>query len=147
MYSDKLEKMIAMAIEDGVMEDEDYQVICKAATEEGIDIDELNLYVNSRLKKQKNIISNENNLHQPIDKECIEKENITGSPEEGENKSNNILGKAKEGAKDGLLGIIYIVLGYQHFSGGGIFSVIIWLICLPFILIWRALQLFFAFFI
>lgn len=54
MYSNKLERMISMALVNGVMDESDRQVINKVATAEGVDLDELQLYINSLAKKQRN---------------------------------------------------------------------------------------------
>ena len=46
--------MISMALVNGVMDESDRQVINKVATAEGVDLDELQLYINSLAKKQRN---------------------------------------------------------------------------------------------
>ncbi len=52
LYSEKLERLIQMSIEDGVVDDASWAVLLRKANEEGVDPDELTLYVNSLLKKQ-----------------------------------------------------------------------------------------------
>ena len=52
MYSEKLERLIQLSIEDGVIDETENSVLIKCAKEEGVDIDELTLYVNSLLKKR-----------------------------------------------------------------------------------------------
>lgn len=47
MYSEKLERLIQLSIEDGVIDETENAVLIKCAKEEGVDIDELTLYVNS----------------------------------------------------------------------------------------------------
>lgn len=47
----------------------------------------------------------------------------------GKKKENNIAG--------GIVAIIADYLAYDYFEGLGIIGVILWLICLPFILIWK----------
>lgn len=54
MYSKKLEEMISMALVDGAMDESDRQVINKVAVAEGVDLDELQWYINSLAKKQRN---------------------------------------------------------------------------------------------
>lgn len=52
MYSEKLERLIQLSIEDGVIDGTENSVLIKCAKEEGVDIDELTLYVNSLVKKR-----------------------------------------------------------------------------------------------
>lgn len=52
MYSKKLEQLIKLSIEDGVIDETENSVLIKCAKEEGVDIDELTLYVNSLVKKR-----------------------------------------------------------------------------------------------
>lgn len=52
MYSEKLERLIQLSIEDGVIDETENAVLIKCAKEEGVDIDELTLYVNSLVKKR-----------------------------------------------------------------------------------------------
>ncbi len=54
IMTEKLERMINMALVDGVMDESDRQLINKVATAEGIDPDELQLYIKSIAKKQRN---------------------------------------------------------------------------------------------
>lgn len=51
MYSEKLERLIQLSIEDGEVDDASWAILLKKANEEGVDPDELTLYVNSLLKK------------------------------------------------------------------------------------------------
>ena len=52
MYSKKLERLIQLSIEDGVIDETENSVLIKCAKEEGVDIDELTIYVNSLVKKR-----------------------------------------------------------------------------------------------
>jgi len=51
MYSAQLEKLIAMAIEDGDITDEDIAMLRRRAEKEGVDPDELEFVVRKRIKK------------------------------------------------------------------------------------------------
>lgn len=51
MYSEKLERLIQLSIEDGEVDDASWAILLKKANEEGVAPDELTLYVNSLLKK------------------------------------------------------------------------------------------------
>ncbi|MDR0927302.1 MAG: hypothetical protein LBO69_06000 [Ignavibacteria bacterium] len=52
MYSEKLEKLIEMALSDGKYSEKELLVIFKQASEEGIDTDEFEMYLNSKLKEK-----------------------------------------------------------------------------------------------
>lgn len=53
LYSPALEKLIAMAIEDGEISDDDLSILARRAEKEGIDPDEFILVVKMRLKKKR----------------------------------------------------------------------------------------------
>lgn len=53
MYSEQLEMLIDMTIEDGVITDKEKEVLMKRAEKEGVDPDELELYIQFKLKKLK----------------------------------------------------------------------------------------------
>ncbi len=59
MYSEKLERLIQLSIEDGVIDETENAVLIKCAKEEGVDIDELTLYVNSLVKKRQRELESE----------------------------------------------------------------------------------------
>ena len=59
MYSEKLERLIQLSIEDGEVDDASWAILLKKVNEEGVDPDELTLYVNSLLKKQNRAKSTE----------------------------------------------------------------------------------------
>ena len=49
MYSDKIEQLIKAALADGVLTDKEKQILFKRAQEEGIDLDEFEMVLDSRL--------------------------------------------------------------------------------------------------
>lgn len=49
MYSDKIEQLIRAALADGVLTDKEKQILFKRAQEEGIDLDEFEMVLDSRL--------------------------------------------------------------------------------------------------
>ena len=53
MYSKELETLIEAAIEDGTIDETAQAVLIKRAEREGVDINELTIYVNSLLKKRR----------------------------------------------------------------------------------------------
>lgn len=53
MYSEQLEMLIDMTIEDGVVTDKEMEILKRRAEKEGIDPDELEMYVQYKLKKAK----------------------------------------------------------------------------------------------
>lgn len=59
MYSEKLERLIQLSIEDGMIDETENSVLINCAKEEGVDIDELTLYVNSLLKKRQRELESE----------------------------------------------------------------------------------------
>lgn len=53
MFSEELEELIEIAIADGELTDKKRQVLIKRATSEGVDLDELEMIIDSRLNKKK----------------------------------------------------------------------------------------------
>lgn len=65
MFSNELEMLIAAAIADGEITDKELEVLHKRAEAEGIDIDEFNMILQSRLHKHNDKIEKENKLKNP----------------------------------------------------------------------------------
>lgn len=60
MYNEQIEKLIELALADGVITEQERQVLFKKAKEYGIDFDEFEMALNARLfEKEKNIKENE----------------------------------------------------------------------------------------
>ena len=53
MFSKELENLIQATLEDGVLEDYERAALVKRATAEGVDLTELEIYINSILQKRK----------------------------------------------------------------------------------------------
>lgn len=53
MFSKELENLIQATLEDGVLEDYEKAALVKRATAEGVDLTELEIYINSILQKRK----------------------------------------------------------------------------------------------
>ncbi len=52
MFSKEMEALIAASIEDGILTDQEKRVLVKRAEKEGIDLDELDVYIQSLLQKR-----------------------------------------------------------------------------------------------
>ncbi|CCZ13146.1 putative uncharacterized protein [Prevotella sp. CAG:1092] len=52
MFSKEMEALIAASIEDGILTEQEKRVLVKRAEKEGIDLDELEVYIQSMLQKQ-----------------------------------------------------------------------------------------------
>lgn len=149
MYSERLERMIKMALMDGAMDESDRQVINKAALEEGVDLDELDLYIRSLIKKLKTHDSVIEEIQQETLPDSSDKDSGAPSPKEQESsnhRKDKIIESAKDGAAAGLAYVFYELFAYKHFYGLGIFGIVLWVLCLPFILFWRSLELIWNFF-
>ncbi len=59
MYSKELESLIQATIEDGVLEEHEGVALIKRAEREGVDIDELSIYIDSLLQKRARELENE----------------------------------------------------------------------------------------
>lgn len=59
MFSEDMEKLIDLVIEDGMITDQKKLVLVKRAQKEGIDIDELEIYLQVRLKQRNKEIDNQ----------------------------------------------------------------------------------------
>lgn len=61
MFSQKLENLIQATLEDGVLEDIEKAALVKRAQAEGVDLTELEIYINSILQKRQRELDNERN--------------------------------------------------------------------------------------
>jgi len=61
MYSQELENLIQATLEDGVLEENEKAALIKRAEREGVDIAELEIYINSLLQKRARELENEKN--------------------------------------------------------------------------------------
>ena len=52
MFSKEMEELIKATLEDGVLTDQEKAVLIKRAQKEGIDVDELDVYIQSLLQKR-----------------------------------------------------------------------------------------------
>ena len=52
MFSKELENLIQATLEDGVLEDNEKAALIKRAQKEGVDLDELEIYINSLLQRR-----------------------------------------------------------------------------------------------
>lgn len=70
MFSPELEDLIQATLEDGVLEDNEKAVLVKRAVREGVDLAELEIYINSLLQKRARELENEKNaVRKQIEKE------------------------------------------------------------------------------
>ena len=60
MFSQQMENLIQATLEDGVLEENEKAALIKRAQKEGIDLDELEIYINSLLQKRKRELNKEN---------------------------------------------------------------------------------------
>lgn len=60
MFSKEMEALIQATLEDGVLEENEKAALVKRAQKEGIDLDELEIYINSLLQKRKRELNKEN---------------------------------------------------------------------------------------
>ncbi len=70
MFSKELESLIQATLEDGILEDNEKVALVKRAEREGVDIAELEIYINSLLQKRARELENEKNA----ERKKIEKE-------------------------------------------------------------------------
>ena len=66
MFSKELENLIQATLEDGILEDYEKAALVKRATAEGVDLAELEIYINSLLQKRKKEKEEEENVKQEI---------------------------------------------------------------------------------
>ena len=59
MFSEELKELIDITLQDGVLTDQERAVIVKRAQKEGIDVDELEIYIQSLLQKRNQAVTNE----------------------------------------------------------------------------------------
>lgn len=59
MFSKELEDLIQATLEDGVLEENEKAALVKRATAEGVDIAELEIYINSILQRRQRELNNE----------------------------------------------------------------------------------------
>ena len=70
MFSKQLEDLIQATLEDGILEDYEKEALVKRATAEGVDLTELEIYINSLLqKRQKELNEKKNALDEKYEKE------------------------------------------------------------------------------
>ena len=62
MFSPELENLIQATLEDGVLEKHEKAALVKRATAEGVDLAELEIYINSLLQKRERELENEKNV-------------------------------------------------------------------------------------
>ncbi|MDR1883118.1 MAG: hypothetical protein LBR26_10120 [Prevotella sp.] len=74
MYSEKLEKLIELALADGVLTDKKKQVLLKNAEAEGIDLDEFEMVLDAKVyeRQQNNSVVNNVVVEQPVPKPVVE---------------------------------------------------------------------------
>jgi DnaJ-domain-containing protein 1 len=58
MYSEKLEKLIELALADGVLTEKEKQVLFKNAEAEGIDLDEFEMVLDAKLFEKQQTVKN-----------------------------------------------------------------------------------------
>lgn len=66
MFSQELENLIQATLEDGVLEDYEKAALVKRATAEGVDLTELEIYINSLLQKRKRELNQTENAKQAL---------------------------------------------------------------------------------
>lgn len=76
MFSKELENLIQATLEDGVLEDYEKAALVKRAQAEGVDLTELEIYINSILQKRQRELDNERNAQ--IQKKVQEKKEAFG---------------------------------------------------------------------
>ena len=59
MFSKELENLIQATLEDGMLEDNEKAALIKRAQNEGVDLDELEIYINSLLQRRQRELNNE----------------------------------------------------------------------------------------
>ncbi len=70
MFSKELENLIQATLEDGVLEENEKAALVKRAQREGVDLDELEIYINSLLqKRQRELNEKKNQQEEQYDKE------------------------------------------------------------------------------
>lgn len=62
MFSKKLESLIQATLEDGILEDYEKEALIKRAQNEGVDLTELEIYINSILQKRKRELEQQRNV-------------------------------------------------------------------------------------
>lgn len=76
MFSKELENLIQATLEDGILEDYEKAALVKRAQAEGVDLAELEIYINSILQKRQRELDNERNAQ--IQKKAQEKKEAFG---------------------------------------------------------------------
>ena len=66
MFSKEMEALIQATLEDGILEENEKAALIKRAQKEGIDLDELEIYINSILQKRKRELAKEEDAKQTI---------------------------------------------------------------------------------
>ena len=76
MFSKELENLIQATLEDGVLEEYEKAALVKRAQAEGVDLTELEIYINSILQKRQKEIDKERN--EQVQKKAQEKKEAIG---------------------------------------------------------------------
>ncbi len=63
LYSEQIERLIDLALADGVLSDKEKQVLFRKAEEEGIDLDEFEMVLNAKLFEKKQAIKQDSDSH------------------------------------------------------------------------------------
>lgn len=66
MFSKELENLIKATLEDGILEDYEKAALAKRAEAEGVDLTELEIYINSILQKRKRELEQQKNLENAV---------------------------------------------------------------------------------
>ena len=93
MYSDALEDLIEAVIADGEITQKEWQVLTKRATAEGVDLDELEIYVNGKLAKLKREASKAAIHSAPVPPPTPQP---TGAPRQGSNSKYGVVNKCPQ---------------------------------------------------
>ncbi len=64
MFSKELENLIQATLEDGVLEENEKAALVKRAQREGVDLDELEIYINSLLQRRQRELNEKNDQHE-----------------------------------------------------------------------------------
>ena len=76
MFSEELENLIQATLEDGVLEEYEKAALVKRAQAEGVDLTELEIYINSLLQKRQRELEKEKSAK--IEKHAQEKKEAFG---------------------------------------------------------------------
>jgi len=71
MFSKEMEALIQATLEDGKLEENEKAALIKRAQKEGIDLDELEIYINSLLQKRKRELNKENEVREEKNQQAM----------------------------------------------------------------------------